>query len=138
MRSYPIGYRVLAEVLIGIATTGGFVHASRSSDSNATWILITACVLLLVVAVLAGYYEPSAKRVWIHAPIMMSLELIALPGAALTCKSFECAGAIAFLMIASLFACVLVGFSYIGFALRRKTGIPNRSTLSMSDIEIYR
>ena len=51
---------------------------------------------------------------------MMCLELIALPAAALTCKSFECAGDIAFLMMASLFAFVLVGFSYVGFAIRRR------------------
>ena len=120
MRSYRFGYRVLTEVLVGVASTAGFVVASRSSDSNVTWILITVCGLLVSVAVLAGYYEPSAKRVWIHAPTIMSLELIALPGAAFTCKSFECAGAIAFLMMSSLFACVLVGFSYIGFAVRRK------------------
>lgn len=120
MRSYAFGYRVVADILIGIATAGGFVLASRSSGTNAAWILIIACGLLFVIAVLAGYYEPSAKRVWMHAPIIMSLELIALPAAALTCKSFECAGVIAFLTMASLFALVLIGCSYIGFALKRK------------------
>ena len=120
MRSYAFGYRVMAEMLVGIVTTGGFVLASRSSDSNATWILVTVCGFLLLVAVLAGYYEPLARRVWVHAPIMMCLELIALPVAVFTCKSFECAGVIAFLTMASLFACVLVGCSYIGFALKRR------------------
>lgn len=120
MRSNPFSCRAVADVLIGSATTGVFVLASRSSDSGATWILITACSFLLLVAVLAGYHEPLAKRVWVHAPLIMSLELIALPAAAFTCKSFECAGAIAFLIMASLFACFLVGFSYIGFALKRR------------------
>ena len=89
MHSYGFGHRVAAEVLIGIGTTCGFVLASRSSDSSAAWLLISACGLLILVAVLAGYYEPSAKRVWIHSPLLMFLELIALPAAAFTCRGFE-------------------------------------------------
>ena len=89
MRSYSFGHRLLAEVLLGVVTTGGFVLASRSSDSSAAWLLISACVLLVLVAVLAGYYEPLAKRVWIHSPLIMALELIALPAAAITCRGLS-------------------------------------------------
>src|ERR1700752_3319983 len=120
MRSYGLGPRIAADLLTGIVATGGFVLASRCSNSGAAWIFISAGVLLLLAAVLAGYHEPSAKRVWIHAPLMMSPELIALPAAYFTCKGFECAGVIAFLMLASLFAGVLIVFSYVGFALKRR------------------
>ena len=120
MRSYGLGPRIAADLLTGIVATGGFVLASRCSNSGPAWIFISAGVLLLLAAVLAGYHEPSAKRVWIHPPLIMSPELSALPAAYFTCKGFECAGVIAFLMLASLFAGVLIVFSYVGFALKRR------------------
>lgn len=121
MRSYGFGHRAAAEVLLGLAATGGFVLASRSSDPNSPWLLIATGVFLVMVAVLAGYYEPSAKRVWIHSPLIMSLELIALPAAYFTCKGFECGGVIGFLIMASLLACLLIVFSYVGFAFKRRS-----------------
>jgi hypothetical protein len=120
MRSYGFGHRVATEVLIGLGTTGGFVLASRSSGSGAAWLLIFACLLLVLVATLAGYYEPSASRVWMHPPLMMALELIALPASSFTCRGFECGGVIAFLHDCQPVHCILVGFSYVGFALRRR------------------
>ena len=120
MRSYGFRYRAAAEVLSGMVGTGGFVLASRRSDSDSALLLIATCVFLVMVAVLTGYYEPSAERVWIHPPLIMSLELIALPAAYFTCKGFECGGVIGFLIMTSLFACLLIVFSYIGFAFKRR------------------
>ena len=120
MRSYAFGHRAAAEVLLGVVATGGFVLASRRSDSNSALLLIATCVFLVMVAVLAGYCEPSAKRVWIHPSLIMSLELIALPAAYFTCKGFECGGVIGFLIMTSLFACLLIVFSHIGFAFKRR------------------
>lgn len=129
MRSYGFGLRIAVELVIGVVTTGGFVLASRS-NSGAAWILIFACLVLVLVAVLAGYHEPSAKRVWIHPSVIMSLELIALPAAYFTCRGFECAGVIAFLILASFFVGILIVFSYIGFALKRRVLAGSRATPS--------
>ena len=120
MHSYSFSHRAAAEVLVGVLTTGGFVLASRTSDSTSVWLLISACVVLVAVAVLAGYYEPSVKRVWMHPLLIMSLELIALPAAYFTCKGFECGGVIGFLIMTSFFACLLIVFSYVGFAFKRR------------------
>jgi len=130
MRSYGFGLRIAVEVVTGVVTTGVFVLASRSSNSGAAWILISACMVLVLVAVLAGYHEPLAKRVWIHPSVIMSLELIALPAAYFTCRGFECAGVIAFLILASFFVGVLIVFSYIGFALKRRVLAGSRATPS--------
>ena len=107
-------------MVTGICAAGGFILASRSNEFGANRLLISTCALLLVLAAAAGFCEPSLKRVWIHALLIMSPELIAFPVVSLSCRGFECAGAIAFLMLASFFAVGLIPASFLGFAIRAK------------------
>jgi hypothetical protein len=118
--TYHFGIRAAADVLAGVSAAGGFILASKSNEFGANRLLILTCTLLLLVAAVAGFCEPSLKRVWIHALLIMSPELVALPVVSLACPGFECAGAIAFLMLASLFAVGLIPVSFLGFALRAK------------------
>ena len=109
-------FRLLADLLVGLAAAAGFIVASHHEPG----VEALAVVLILVAAAgLAGHLEPSAKRVWIHPLVIMSPELLVLPVAVLTCKGFECAGLIAFLTVASLFAFVLIGVSFAAFFVRR-------------------
>lgn len=108
--------RLLADLLVGLAAAAGFVLASKHEPGVEA---VAVLVILLAAAVLTGYLEPSAKRVWIHPLVIMSPELVALPVAVLTCKGFECGGVIAFLTVASLFAFVLIGVSFAAFFVRR-------------------
>ncbi|HLY17075.1 MAG TPA: hypothetical protein VKR61_07610 [Bryobacteraceae bacterium] len=108
--------RMLVEALVGVAAAAGFVLASRIASPVA---LIPIPVVLLIAASVGGYLEPSAKRVWLHAPAFMLPELIALPVVLATCRGFECAGFAAFLMAASLFTLVMMGASFLAFRARR-------------------
>ena len=110
--------RVVAELLAGLLAAGAFGLASHSPNGS---FFIAIGVGLLLVAGLAGYLEPSAKKVWLHPILIMWPELMALPAAVLTCHGFECAGVIAFLALAGLFALVLMGVSFAAFFARRKT-----------------
>ena len=114
------GLRAAADVLAGISAAGGFIIASRSNEIGANRLVLIACVLLLVIAGIAGYCEPFLKRVWFHGLLIMSPELIALPVVSLSCRGFECAGAIAFLIVASFFTVGMIAFSFLGFAIRAK------------------
>jgi hypothetical protein len=111
------GFRVLADLFVGVSAVVAFVFASHRT--NGAW-LIAIFVVLLLAAGMSGYLEPSAKRVWVHAFIIMSPELIALPCVLLTCRGFECAGIAAFLGVASLFTFVLVALSFAAFFIRRR------------------
>jgi hypothetical protein len=55
----------------------------------------------ILAAILAGYFEPFAKRVWIHALLLLLPELVALPVAILTCKGHGCVASIVFLAVAT-------------------------------------
>ena len=114
------GLRAAADVLAGVCASAGFIFASRSNEIGANRLLLITCILLLILAAIAGFCEPFLKRVWIHAVLIMSPELIALPVVSLSCRGFECAGGIAFLMMASFFTIGLIAFSFLGFALRAK------------------
>jgi hypothetical protein len=118
--TYHFGLRAAFEVLAGVCASGGFIFASRSNEIGANRLLLITGVLLLIFAVIAGFCEPFLKRVWVHALLIMSPELIALPVVSLSCRGFECAGGIAFLMMASLFTVGLIAFSFVGFAVRAK------------------
>ncbi|HLY63616.1 MAG TPA: hypothetical protein VKV95_22990 [Terriglobia bacterium] len=109
-------FRILTDFIVALSAVGAFVGASHSG--NGTWLFVIFGGLLLA-AGFAGYLEPAAKRVWIHPLVIMSPEIIVLPVAFLTCHGFECAGFIAFLMVSSLFALVLMVMSYIVFYVRR-------------------
>jgi hypothetical protein len=118
--AYHFGVRAAADVVAGICAAGGFVLASRGNEIAANRLLLITCILLLVLAAIAGFCEPFLKRVWIHAVLIMSPELIALPVVSLSCRGFECAGAIVFLMAASFFTVGLIAFSFVGFTVRAK------------------
>jgi hypothetical protein len=108
--------RIIGDLVVGCTTLGAFVAASHW-ENGATFIAIL-CAVLLAVAV-AGYLEPSAKRVWIHPLLIMWPEIIALPVAVLTCRGFECGGMIGFLIFVNLFTLGLVGLSFAVFYVRR-------------------
>src|SRR6476660_9928952 len=93
-------FRILGDLFVSCVALGALVGASHSTN-GAT--LIAALGVVLLGAAVAGYLEPSAKRVWIHPLLIMSPELIALPVALLTCHGFECGGIIGFLIFANLF-----------------------------------
>ena len=88
--------RVLADLVVGIAAVVGFIAASKNGETGGYWLIAVACGLLMS-AIMAGYFEPSAKRVWCHALLIMWPELLALPVALMTCKGHGCAGFVAFL-----------------------------------------
>jgi len=110
--------RVVAELLAGLLAAGSFSLASHSPNGS---FFIAIGVGLLLVAGLAGYLEPSAKKVWLHPILIMWPELMVLPAAVLTCHGFECGGVIAFLVLAGFFTVVLMGVSFAAFLARRKT-----------------
>jgi hypothetical protein len=112
-----LGHRIAADVIVGLSVIAGFVAASHGS----TPLFFATCGLLVVAAGTAGYFEPVAKRVWIHAVLQMWPELVALPFALATCRGFECGGFIAFLAMACASTVVLIVVSFVGFALRRIT-----------------
>ena len=109
-------FRILGDLFVGCIALGALVGASHSTN-GATFIAALGAVLLA--AAVAGYLEPSAKRVWIHPLLIMSPEIIALPLALLTCHGFECGGVIGFLIFANLFTLGLVGLSFAVFYVRR-------------------
>ncbi len=111
--------RGLADLVVGIAAVGGFIAASKNGETAAYWLIAVACGLLMS-AIMAGYFEPSAKRVWCHAPLIMWPELLALPVALMTCKGHGCAGFVAFLFLASLFTLILMAASFGAFFIRRR------------------
>ena len=109
-------FRLVGDLFVGCVALGAVVGASHSAN-EATFIAALGAVLLA--AALAGYLEPSAKRVWIHPLLIMSPEIIALPLALLACHGFECGGMIGFLIFANLFTLGLVGLSFAVFYVRR-------------------
>lgn len=112
---------MLMEALAGVAVTTAFALASRTAN-GAPFIAILVAVILA--AGVSGYQEPSAMWVWVHAPIIMWPELLALPIVLATCRGFECGGVAGFLILASLFTAVLVGVSFCGFLVRRRVARP--------------
>jgi hypothetical protein len=116
------------DVLLGLLACGGAVISSHHAHTGG-YLLVVIASVLAIAATLMGYAESSAKWAWVHGPLMMTVEILGLPLAALTCRSFECAGVIAFLIVANIFALVLIFLSYAGFFLRRRLGvIPARET----------
>jgi hypothetical protein len=111
--------RGLADLVVGIAAVGGFIAASKNGETAGYWLIAVACGLLMS-AIMAGYFEPSAKRVWCHALLIMWPELLALPVALMTCKGHGCAGFVAFLFLASLFTLILMAASFGAFFIRRR------------------
>jgi hypothetical protein len=111
--------RGLADLVVGIAAVGGFIAASKNGETAGYWLIAVACVLLIS-AIMAGYFEPSAKRVWCHALLIMCPELLALPVVLITCKGHGCAGFVAFLFLASLFTLILMAASFGAFFIRRR------------------
>ena len=122
IKNRGLGFRILADILVACAALGAVVGASRSP--NGAWLVVILGGLLLA-AVLAGYREPFARRVWIHPLVIMSPVLIALPVALLTCRGFECGGIIGFLMAASLFTLVLLGGAFVAFYVGRRITRPD-------------
>jgi hypothetical protein len=111
--------RSLADLVVGVAAVGGFIAASKNGETAGYWLIAVACGLLMS-AIMTGYFEPSAKRVWCHALLIMWPELLALPVALMTCKGHGCAGLVAFLFLASLFTLILMAASFGAFFIRRR------------------
>ncbi len=112
--------RLAGDVLVGLLATSGFALSSKSEKTGPYILAVSAC-LIVWWAFRAGYREASARWVWAHGPLLLLPELVALPVALLTCRGFECAGVIGFLMAASLFSLVLMVLSYVGFFVQRRT-----------------
>ena len=94
-------FRLVTELIIGVAALFGFMAILHSAyGANDWWAVIFFFSVVILAAGASGYSEPSAKMVWLHAPIMMLPELIGLP-LVLTCHSFMCAPA-AFLLFVAL------------------------------------
>jgi hypothetical protein len=110
-------FRILADLFVAYFVTLSLIAASRSGSG--AW-LVGAISGLVLAAGVAGYLEQSAKKVWIHPLVMMSPEVIALPAALLGCHGHGCAGVIAVLILANLFALVLLGLSFAVFYVRRR------------------
>jgi hypothetical protein len=108
--------RVLADLIVGIVAVFGLIAASHSPKT--IWVILVL-IWITAGALAGGFYETSAKRVWIHAPVMMILELVALPYFIVTCRGFECGSLIAVLIFVNLGIPVLVCVSFAGFFLRR-------------------
>jgi hypothetical protein len=115
--SFPV--RASAPFLVGISAPGSVLAASHYGASPGSWLIAIPCTVLIA-AILAGYYEPFAKRVWIHAVLLMLPESVALPVAILTCKGHGCVAAIVLLAIAIPSTFVLIAVSYAAFFIRRK------------------
>jgi len=105
-------FRMLGDLFVGCIALGAVVGASHSTNGA---IFFAPLGAVLLAAAVAGYLEPSEKRVWIHPLLIMSPEVIALPLAFLTCHGFECGGMIGFLIFANLFTLGLVGLSFSVF-----------------------
>ena len=115
-RSFAV--RCVADVLLGLAAVALLVMASRHAQS-VPWLI--ACVSVVITAALvAGYYEPSAKRVIIHPFLVMAPEIVVFPLAFFTCRGFECGAIIGVMMVASLFTFVLVALAFAAFFVRRQ------------------
>lgn len=119
MRSDNFFIRALASLLVGISAPGSVFAASHFGANPGYW-LIAIPISVLIAAVLAGYFEPSARRVWIHALLLILPELVALPVAILTCKGHGCAAIVALLAIAVVSTFVLIAVSYAAFFIRRR------------------
>ena len=89
MRSDSFLVRALAAFLVGTSAPGSILAASHYGASPGYWLIVIPCIVLIA-AILVGYFEPFAKRVWIHALLLMLPELVALPVAILTCKGHGC------------------------------------------------
>src|SRR5260370_41424868 len=110
-----LALRIVADLVVACLGTASFIIASHGSTA---WFIETIGGLLLWV-VAAACLEPSAKMVWVHPLLIMLPELVALPAISLTCHGFECAGIIAFLVLASVSSILLVGISFAVFYIRR-------------------
>jgi hypothetical protein len=110
-------FRILADLFVAFSVTLAFFAVSDSG--KAAW-LIGVIGALLFAAGMAGYLEPSAKKVWIHPLVIMWPELIALPVAFLGCHGHGCAGVISFLNAANMFTLLLLGLSFAVFYVRRR------------------
>ena len=119
MRSDSFLVRALAALLVGSSAPGSILAASHYGASPGYWLFAIPCSVLIA-AILAGYFEPFAKRVWIHALLLMLPELVALPVVVLTCKGHGCVASIVFLAVAIPSTFVLIAVSYAAFFIRRK------------------
>jgi len=109
----------LAAFLVGISAPGSILAASHYGASPGYWLIAIPCSVSIA-AILAGYFEPVAKRVWIHALLLLLPELVALPVAVLTCKGHGCVASIVLLAVAIPSTLVLIAISYAAFFIRRR------------------
>ena len=119
MRSNSFLVRGLAAFLVGISAPGSIFALSHYVASEVYWLIPIPCGILIA-AILAGYYEPFAKRVWIYALLLMLPELVAFPIAILTCKGHGCVATYVLLAAAIAATSILVAVSYAAFFIRRK------------------
>lgn len=110
--------RVLADFLAGISVAGLVVILGKLNVSKG-WAIAVLCVLPLAAAI-ASSRECLAKRVWIHPLVIMTPALMAVIAGLLTCRGFECGGAVGFLAFVILFTFVLVGLSFAVFYIKNR------------------
>ena len=122
----PFVRRLLTDFAVGLAALGIFLSASLLPEGYAWhglfgWISVAAClVLLLVGATAAGYREPSLSLVWLHAPVLLALELPLAPIVLFTFPhGFEASGYRALATAVILLIVPLLALSFVGFFLRR-------------------
>jgi len=122
----PLARRLLTDFVVGLAALGVLFSASLLPDPYPWidlfgWIPVAAYLGLLVVgAVVAGYREPSLTSVWVHAPVLLALELPLAPIVLLTFPdSFEASGYRTLAMAVILLIVPLLALSFVGFFLRR-------------------
>lgn len=119
MRSNSSVARAFSVFLVGISAPASILAVSHYIPSPGYWLILIPCGIL-VTAILAGYYEPLAKRVWIYAPLLTLPELVAFPIAILTCKGHGCVATYVLLAAAIGATFVLIAVSYAAFFIRRK------------------
>lgn len=119
MRSNSFLARALAVCLVGISAPASIFAVSHYNVTPGYWLILIPCGIL-VTAILAGYHEPFAKRVWIYALLLTLPELVAFPIAILTCKGHGCVATYGLLAAAIAVTFVLIAVSYATFFIRRK------------------
>src|SRR5689334_4772015 len=125
-RTDGLAWRLLTDFAVGLAALGIFLSSSFLPDAY-PWSDVlglipvpASAVLLLGGAAVAGYREPSLALVWVHAPVLLALELIPAPIVLLTFPpGFEASGYRALATAVILFTIPLMASSLAGFFFRR-------------------
>jgi hypothetical protein len=96
-RAQSLAIRLVAEAIFGVPFAVGVTlvigpWATKWFGEEGAGIAstIVLCGSLAIAAVVAGYFEPSVKIAWVHAPAIMAVALLLAPLFQM-CDGFECA-----------------------------------------------